>query len=60
MGFEVVREREHIALMRQNADGSRNVMTLPNHRLIKGGTLQGACTRAGVDRDELLAALRQR
>ncbi len=36
LGFKVVREREHISLERQSQDGTRTMMTLPNHRMIKG------------------------
>ena len=36
LGFEIVRKREHIALVRNNADGSVTPMTVPNHPLIKG------------------------
>lgn len=35
LGFEIVREREHIAMVRENADGSRTPLTLPNHPIIK-------------------------
>jgi hypothetical protein len=31
LGFEIVREREHISMVRQNADGSRTPLTMPNH-----------------------------
>jgi len=36
LGFSLVREREHIALIRENADGTRTPLTLPNHSKIKG------------------------
>jgi len=35
LGFQVVREAEHIALRRINADGSMTPMTIPDHRYIK-------------------------
>lgn len=54
LGFELVREREHIALVRQNADGTRTPATIPNHRLLKGSTLRSICTQAGIDREEFL------
>lgn len=56
LGFEVVREAEHIALRRENPDGSITPMTLPNHRTIKGSTLRTICTQAGIPRDEFLDA----
>jgi predicted RNA binding protein YcfA (HicA-like mRNA interferase family) len=38
LGFSLVREREHIAMIRENADGSKTPLTLPNHSKIKGST----------------------
>jgi hypothetical protein len=35
LGFQIVREREHIALARENADGTRTPLTMPNHPHIK-------------------------
>jgi predicted RNA binding protein YcfA (HicA-like mRNA interferase family) len=31
LGFQIVREREHISMVRKNDDGSRTPLTLPNH-----------------------------
>ena len=56
LGFEVVREAEHIALRRENPDGSVTPMTIPNHRTIKGSTLRSICTQSGIPRDEFLDA----
>jgi predicted RNA binding protein YcfA (HicA-like mRNA interferase family) len=56
LGFEVIREAEHIALRRENPDGSITPMTIPNHRTIKGSTLRSICTQAGIPRDEFLDA----
>jgi hypothetical protein len=56
LGFLVVREAEHIALRRDNPDGSSTPVTLPNHRTIKGSTLRKVCTQAGIDRNEFLNA----
>jgi len=53
-GFHVIREREHIALLRENPDGSRTPMTIPNHRYINGGTLRAILTQAGISREEFL------
>lgn len=44
LGFEVVREAEHVALRRENTDGSVTPTTIPNHRTIKGSTLRAICT----------------
>jgi predicted RNA binding protein YcfA (HicA-like mRNA interferase family) len=55
-GFQLVREREHIAMLRENPDGTRTPLTLPNHTHIKGSTLRAICTQAGIARDDFLAA----
>jgi hypothetical protein len=59
LGFAVVREEEHIALRRDNPDGTNTPVTIPNHRRIKGSTLRAACRQAGIDRDEFLRAYGQ-
>ena len=56
LGFVVVKEAEHIALRRDNPDGTSTPMTIPNHRTIKGSTLRKICTQAGIDRDLFLDA----
>ncbi len=40
LGFRVVREREHISMIRENADGSKTPLTMPNHTTIKASTLR--------------------
>lgn len=54
LGFQLVREREHIAMMRENLDGTRTPMTLPNHSHIKGSTLRAICAQASIPRDEFI------
>jgi hypothetical protein len=36
LGFRLVREREHIAMVRDNADGTRNPINLTESRTAKG------------------------
>ena len=55
LGFAVVREGNHLALARRNADGTLTPMTLPNHRTIKGPTLRAVLRQSGIDRDAFLA-----
>jgi hypothetical protein len=55
-GFTVVKEAEHIALRRDNPDGTSAPMTIPNHRTIKGSTLRRICSQSGIDRDAFLDA----
>ncbi len=59
LGFEMVREREHIAMIRRNSDGTRTPLTLPNHKTIKGSTLRTICTQAGIARGDFLEAFEQ-
>jgi predicted RNA binding protein YcfA (HicA-like mRNA interferase family) len=56
LGFSLVREREHSAMIREHADGTKTPLTLPNHSKIKGSTLRTICTQAGIARDEFLRA----
>jgi predicted RNA binding protein YcfA (HicA-like mRNA interferase family) len=56
LGFEMVNEREHISMVRQNADGTRTPLTMPNHRQIKGSTLRTICRQSGIRREEFLRA----
>jgi predicted RNA binding protein YcfA (HicA-like mRNA interferase family) len=50
LGFRLVREGKHIAMVRENADGTRTPLTMPNHRRIKGSTLRTILTQAGIPR----------
>ena len=59
LGFHIVREREHIAMARENADGTQTHLTLPNHSVIKSSTLRTICTQAGISRDDFLRAYNQ-
>lgn len=56
LGFQVVREREHIAMRRTNTDGTTTPLTLPNHANLKGSTLRAICTQAQIPREEFLRA----
>jgi predicted RNA binding protein YcfA (HicA-like mRNA interferase family) len=54
LGFEIVRQREHIALVRENNDGSKTPLTMPNHATIKSSTLRTICTQANIKREDFL------
>jgi predicted RNA binding protein YcfA (HicA-like mRNA interferase family) len=56
LGFRVVREAAHVAMIRENPDGTRTTLTMPNHRRIKGSTLRAICTQAAIHRDDFLSA----
>lgn len=54
LGFRIIREREHISMERENPDGSKTPLTMPNHPKIKASTLRTICTQAGISRDDFL------
>ncbi len=59
LGFQMLREKEHISMVRVNPDGTTTPLTMPNHPRIKGSTVRTICTQAGIPRDEFLAAYEQ-
>lgn len=59
LGFRQVRIREHIAMERENPDGTRTPLTMPNHRRIKSSTLRTILTQARISRDDFLRAYEQ-
>jgi len=54
LGFQIVREGNHIAMSRENADGTRTPLTMPNHRTLKSSTLRTILSQAGISRDDFL------
>jgi hypothetical protein len=59
LGFRLIKEREHIAMIRENPDGTQTPLTMPNHPRIKASTLRTICTQARIDREEFLKAYDQ-
>ena len=59
LGFQPVREKEHISMVRENPDGSKTPLTMPNHPKIKASTLRTICTQSGITKDEFLQAYRK-
>lgn len=59
LGFEMVREREHIVMSRKNEDGTETPLVMPNHSTIKSGTLRAICTQVSISREEFLDAYNQ-
>lgn len=54
LGFHVVRKGNHISMVRENLDGSRTHLTMPNHRRIKSSTLRTLITQANISREDFL------
>lgn len=55
-GFEVVREGNHVAMRRTNADGSVTPLTMPNHPRLKSSTLRTICAQARITRTDFVEA----
>ncbi len=56
LGFQMVREAEHIAMRRPKPTGGSDFLTMPNHPALKASTLRTILTQAGIARDEFLRA----
>jgi predicted RNA binding protein YcfA (HicA-like mRNA interferase family) len=56
LGFRLVREGNHIAMSRQNEDGTNTPLTMPNHRALKSSTLRTILSQSGISRDDFLKA----
>ena len=54
LGFEIVREKEHISMIKIDSDGTKTPLTIPNHSIINGAILRLICTQAGISRDEFI------
>ncbi len=54
LGFNLVRKGNHIAMARENSDGTRTPLTIPNHSRLKSSTLRTILTQAGISRDDFL------
>ena len=60
LGFRAVRGKEHISMVRENPDGSKTPLTMPNHPKIKASTLRAICSQSGITREEFLEAYGKR
>lgn len=60
LGFELVRDAEHIAMRRLRSGGGSDCLTMPNHSTIKASTLRTILTQAGIAREDFLRAYEQR
>ena len=58
LGFQIVREREHISMVRTNPDGTRTPLTVPNHPTLKASTLRTICSQSGIPRADFIEAYR--
>ena len=58
LGFKIVRRGNHISMIKDNDDGTRIPLTMPNHRIIKGSTLRTILTHARIKRSDFLTVYR--
>jgi predicted RNA binding protein YcfA (HicA-like mRNA interferase family) len=56
LGFSMVREGNHIAMVRDNSDGTRTPLTIPNHPTLKSSTLRTILSQSAISRIEFLDA----
>jgi predicted RNA binding protein YcfA (HicA-like mRNA interferase family) len=56
LGFRIVGIGEHISMVRENPDGTKTPLTMPNHERIKGSTLRVICRQSGIKREEFSKA----
>lgn len=56
IGFEMVREAEHIAMRRPRREGGSDCLTMPNPSTIKASTLRTILTQTGITREDFLRA----
>ena len=54
--FTVVSEGNHIAMIKENPDGTRTPLTMPNNPTVKKSTLRTILNQARISRDEFLEA----
>ena len=56
LGFEIVREGNHVAMRRMNPDGSVTPLTMPGHSKLKASTRRTIGTQSGISRADFLKA----
>jgi predicted RNA binding protein YcfA (HicA-like mRNA interferase family) len=56
LGFRLVRTGNHISMVRENPDGTRTLLTIPNHPTIKSSTLRTILFQSGISREDFLKA----
>ena len=60
LSFRLVRRGNHISMVRDNPDGTKTPLTMPNHRTIKASTLRTILAQVGIARDDFLKAFDER
>ncbi|PKN28378.1 MAG: hypothetical protein CVU64_13575 [Deltaproteobacteria bacterium HGW-Deltaproteobacteria-21] len=56
LGFKLLRQGNHISMIRENPDGTNTPLTIPNHPTIKKSTLRTILTQSGISRETFMSA----
>ncbi len=56
LGFNMVRKGNHIAMLRENPDGTQTPLTMPTIRQSIRSTLRTILTQSGISREDFLKA----
>ena len=54
LGFKLLRQGNHISMIRENSDGTSTPLTIPNHPTIKRSTLRTILTQSGISREAFM------
>jgi len=54
LGFSITGEKERISMVRENSDGTKTPLTIPNHSIIKGSALRSICSQSKITRDDFI------
>ena len=55
LGFSLVREGNHISMIRVNPDGTKTPLTMPNHQKIKSSTRRTVLSQSGISRKDFIS-----
>jgi len=59
LGFKVVRQGNHVSMLRQNPDGTTTPLTIPGHSIIKKSTLRAILTQSRISREAFMEAFKE-
>lgn len=59
LGFKSLTEGSHISMVRENPDGTKTPLTIPNHPTLKKSTLRTILTQSGISREAFLKAFEE-
>ena len=57
LDFSIVRVGTRISMIRENQDGAKTPLTMPNHNTIKGSTLRVLCRQSGIKKNDFFESI---